>query len=139
MKRSHYNFQKANNEDVDQTAQMRRLVCAFFVRIQPFQQSETKPICLATETSSNIEILLVGRVLTLSRKRRKMRRSYCVDVQACRYLCCSHTTRSGVVASGLLYSCLKRPLKNGKTKILVTNGRLMKVEIIAECSILQYF
>ena len=37
---------------------------------------------------------------------------------------------------------LKRPLKKDKTKILMTNGSLMKVESIAECSpwsILQYF
>ena len=38
-------------------------------------------------------------------------------------------------------SCLKRPLKNRQRKILMTNGSLMKVESIAECSlwsILQY-
>ena len=32
----------------------------------------------------------------------------------------------------------KQPLKIDKTKILMTNGSLMKVESIAEC-ILQYF
>ena len=42
-----------------------------------------------------------------------------------------------------LYSktCVKRPLKKGKTKILMKHGSLMKVESIAECStwsILQY-
>ena len=31
-------------------------------------------------------------------------------------------------------TCVKRPLKIDKTKILMTNGSLMKVEIIAECS-----
>ena len=42
-------------------------------------------------------------------------------------------------------TCLKRPLKIDKTKILMTNGSLMKVESIVECSkgspwsILQYF
>ena len=39
-------------------------------------------------------------------------------------------------------TCLERPLKIDKTKILMTNGNLMKVESIAECSpwsILQYF
>ena len=39
-------------------------------------------------------------------------------------------------------TCLKQPLKKDKTKILITNGSLMKVESIAECSpwsILQYF
>ena len=38
--------------------------------------------------------------------------------------------------------CLKRPLKIDKTKILMTNGSLMKVKSIAECSPwsnLQYF
>ena len=38
--------------------------------------------------------------------------------------------------------CLKQPLKNDTTKILIANGNLMKVERIAECSpwsILQYF
>ena len=38
--------------------------------------------------------------------------------------------------------CVKRPLKTGKTKILMTNGGLMKVKSITECSpwcILQYF
>ena len=39
-------------------------------------------------------------------------------------------------------TCVKRTLKIDKTKILMTNGSLMKVESIAECSpwsILQYF
>ena len=45
---------------------------------------------------------------------------------------------------GCQYSkaCLKQPLKKDKTKTLITNGSLMKVEGIAECSlwsILQYF
>ena len=44
----------------------------------------------------------------------------------------------------ILYSktCVKRPLINRQTKILMTNGSLMKVKSIAECScwsILQYF
>ena len=44
----------------------------------------------------------------------------------------------------MVYSktCLKLPLRIDKTKILMTNGNLMKVESIAECSplsILQYF
>ena len=34
-------------------------------------------------------------------------------------------------------TCLKQPLKNDKTKILIANGNLMKVKRIAECS--QYF
>ena len=39
-------------------------------------------------------------------------------------------------------ACLKRPLKKDKTKVLIANGSLMKVESIAECSprnILQHF
>ena len=32
-------------------------------------------------------------------------------------------------------TCLKRPLKIDKTKVLKINGSLMKVEIIAECSL----
>ena len=39
-------------------------------------------------------------------------------------------------------TCVKGPLKIDKTKILMTNGSLMKVESNAECSkggILQYF
>ena len=39
-------------------------------------------------------------------------------------------------------TCLKRPIKINKTKVLMANGRLMKVESFAECSpwsILQYF
>ena len=39
-------------------------------------------------------------------------------------------------------TCLKRPLKIDKTKILMTNGSFMKVESIAKCSpwsILKYF
>ena len=39
-------------------------------------------------------------------------------------------------------TCVKRPLKNRQTKVLMTTGSLMKVENIAECSIwsiLQYF
>ena len=39
-------------------------------------------------------------------------------------------------------TCLKRPLKKDKTKVLMENGSLMKVKSIAECSpwsILQYF
>ena len=44
----------------------------------------------------------------------------------------------------LYYSktCVKRPLKNRQTEVFMTNGSLMKVECIAECSfwsILQYF
>ena len=38
-------------------------------------------------------------------------------------------------------TCLKRPLKIDKAKVLMENGSLMKVESIAECSpwsILQY-
>ena len=38
-------------------------------------------------------------------------------------------------------TCVKRPLKKDKTKTLMTDGSLIKVEIIAECSpwsILQY-
>ena len=31
--------------------------------------------------------------------------------------------------------CLKRPLKINKTKVLKTDGSLMKVESIAECSL----
>ena len=31
-------------------------------------------------------------------------------------------------------TCLKRPLRTDKTKVLKTNGSLMKVESIAECS-----
>ena len=39
-------------------------------------------------------------------------------------------------------TCVKQPLKIDKTKILMTNGCLMKAESIAECSkgsILQFF
>ena len=39
-------------------------------------------------------------------------------------------------------TCLKQPFKKDKTKILITNVSLMKVERIAECSrwiILHYF
>ena len=39
-------------------------------------------------------------------------------------------------------TCVKRPLKKDKIKILLANGSLMKVKSIAECSawiILQYF
>ena len=39
-------------------------------------------------------------------------------------------------------TCIKRPLKIDKTKVLMDNYSLMKVESIAECSkesILQYF
>ena len=32
-------------------------------------------------------------------------------------------------------TCLKRPLKIDKTKILMTDGSLMQVESIAECSL----
>ena len=31
-------------------------------------------------------------------------------------------------------TCLKQPLKTDKTKILMTNGSLIQVESIAECS-----
>ena len=46
------------------------------------------------------------------------------------------------VGSQYSKTCPKQPLKKDKTKILITNGSLMKVERIAECSpwsILQYF
>ena len=35
-------------------------------------------------------------------------------------------------------TCLKRPLKIDKTKVLMENGCLMKVESIAECSPLEH-
>ena len=56
-----------------------------------------------------------------------------------------HSARPGSKAIKLfVYSkiCLKRPLKIGKTKVLKTNGSLMKVESIVEFSPwrnLQYF
>ena len=34
-------------------------------------------------------------------------------------------------------TCLKRPLEIDKTKVLMKNGSLMKVESIAECSLLE--
>ena len=46
------------------------------------------------------------------------------------------------VGSQYSKTCLKQPLKKDKTKTLITNGSLMKVKSIAECSpwsILQYF
>ena len=46
------------------------------------------------------------------------------------------------VGSQYSKTCLKLPIKKDKTKILITNGSLMKVESIAEWSkgsILQYF
>ena len=36
-------------------------------------------------------------------------------------------------------TCLKRPIKIDKTKVLKTNGSLMKVENIAECSLGAFF
>ena len=36
-------------------------------------------------------------------------------------------------------TCLKRPLKIDKTKVLMENGSLMKVESIAECSFFNTF
>ena len=32
-------------------------------------------------------------------------------------------------------TCVRRPLKKDKTKSLMTNGRLIRVESIAECSL----
>ena len=46
------------------------------------------------------------------------------------------------VVNTVKHTCLKQPLIKDKTKILITNGSLMKVKSIAECSkgsILQYF
>ena len=57
--------------------------------------------------------------------------------------CNSESTKQKVgVRSQNSKTCLKQPLKKDKTKILITNSSLMKVESIAECSpwsILQYF
>ena len=39
------------------------------------------------------------------------------------------------VGSQYRKACLKQPLKKDKTKILITNSSLMKVERIAECSL----
>ena len=39
------------------------------------------------------------------------------------------------VISHITKSCLKRPLKIDKTKVLMENGSLMKVESIAKCSL----
>ena len=36
--------------------------------------------------------------------------------------------------SKLVATCVKQPLKNRQTKILMKNGSLLKVESIAECS-----
>ena len=58
---------------------------------------------------------------------------------------CVDKHMSLVVYNKLMYSktCAKRPLKNRQKKILMTNGSLMKVESIAECSkgsiLQQYF
>ena len=63
---------------------------------------------------------------------------------------CNHHTASLInstkqevhVVSQYSKTGLKQPLKKDKTKILITNGSLMKVKSIAECSpwsILQYF
>ena len=58
----------------------------------------------------------------------------------------SHDIASGCDITPCITSftktCVKRPLKIDKAKILMTNGSLMKVQSIAECSpwsILQYF
>ena len=55
-----------------------------------------------------------------------------------KYSSYSKTTNSTIqkVCVGCQYSkaCLKQPLKKDKTKILMTNGSLMKVKRIAECS-----
>ena len=40
------------------------------------------------------------------------------------------------VGSQYSKTCLKHPLKKDKTKILITNGSLMKVKRTAECSLL---
>ena len=44
---------------------------------------------------------------------------------------------STVLNGGSEYSktCLEQPLKNRQNKVLKTNGSLMKVESIAECSL----
>ena len=57
---------------------------------------------------------------------------------------CFHAaaTATGCQVSQFSKTCVKRPLKNRYKKIFMTNGSLMKVECIAECShwsILQYF
>ena len=63
-----------------------------------------------------------------------------------KYASCSESTNSTKqkvhVGSQFSKTCLKHPLKKGKTKILITNGSLMKVKRTAECSpwsILQFF
>ena len=42
---------------------------------------------------------------------------------------------SGHSEHNRMHTSLKRPLKIDKTKVLNTNGSLMKVEPIAECSL----
>ena len=52
------------------------------------------------------------------------------------------TNQNVHVGSQYSKTCLKQPLKKDKTKILITNGSLIKVRSIAKCSpwsILQYF
>ena len=54
----------------------------------------------------------------------------------------THDWRRTKTDNNYSITCLKLPLKIDKTKVLVVNGSLMKVERIAECSpwsILQYF
>ena len=53
-----------------------------------------------------------------------------------KYLLCALIRKFVLIKANLLYSktCLKLLLKIDKTKILLTNGNLMKVESIAEQS-----
>ena len=46
----------------------------------------------------------------------------------------SNTTSSNIPFCGYSKTCLKRPLKKDKTKVLTENGSLINVESIAECS-----
>ena len=57
--------------------------------------------------------------------------NHCIPFEVHRLTCCWYSK-----------TCVKRPLKNRQTQILMTKDSLMKVESIAECSpwsILQYF
>ena len=65
-----------------------------------------------------------------------------LDIDRKNTVCCTQCVRIQLIWENNSKTCLIRPLKIDKTKIIMTNDSLMKVKSIAECSlwsILQYF
>ena len=61
-----------------------------------------------------------------------IKRLHCIHIDTATFLLIYYND-TGSLKNIYGKTCVKRPLKNRQTKVLMTNGSLMKVETIAEC------